>query len=172
MIRVVVFLVLTAAFAYVAVWLADHPGEVSITWLGYHAGPPIGILIGAIACAAVLLWELVRLLLRAPRQIASKVADRRAAAGERAIMRGLMAIGAGDVGAARRLAARAGRLAPEQPLLLILQAQAAQLSGESDDATAVFRAMADRSDVPAAQPLDLGKFFLGLWQKFMQRRIQ
>jgi len=98
MIRVVVFLALTAAFAkYVAVWLADHPGEVSITWLGYHAEPPIGILIAVIACAAVLLWSLMRLALRAPRQIASTVADRRAAAGQRAIVRGLMAIGAGDV---------------------------------------------------------------------------
>src|SRR5258706_345685 len=57
-----------------------------------------------------------------------------------------MAIGAGDVGAARRFAAKAGRLAPEQPLLLMLQAQAAQLSGEANGATAAFRAMADRSD--------------------------
>ena len=147
MIRVVVFLVLTAAFArYVAVWLADHPGEVSITWLGYHAEPPIGILIAVIACAAVLLWSLMRLALRAPRRIASTVADRRAATGQQAIVRGLMAIGAGDVGAARRFAAKAGRLAPEQPLLLMLQAQAAQLSGEANGATAAFRAMADRSD--------------------------
>jgi HemY protein len=147
MIRVVVFLVLTAAFAkFVAVWLADHPGEVSITWLGYHAEPPIGILIAVIALAAVLLWSLVRLALRAPRRIASTIADRRAAAGQLAIMRGLMAIGAGDVGAARRFAARAGRLAPEQPLLLMLQAQAAQLSGEADGAIAAFRAMADRDD--------------------------
>lgn len=147
MIRVVVFLVLTAAFAkYVAVWLADHPAEVSITWLGYHAEPPIGILIAAIAGAAVLLWWLLRLALRAPRLIASTVADRRAASGQRAIARGLMAIGAGDVGAARRFAAKASRLVPEQPLLLMLQAQAAQLSGESDGAMASFRAMAERSD--------------------------
>src|SRR6266446_6845575 len=147
MIRVVVFLVLTAAFAkYVAVWLADHPGEVSITWLGYHAEPPIGILIAVIACAAVLLWSLMRLALRAPRRIASTIADRRAATGQQAIVRGLMAIGAGDVGAARRFAAKAGRLATEQPLLLMLQAQAAQLSGQSDGAAAAFRAMADRSD--------------------------
>jgi HemY protein len=147
MIRVVVFLVLTAAFArYVAVWLADHPAEVSITWLGYHAEPPIGILIAAIASAAVLLWWLLRLALRAPRRIALTIADRRTAAGQRAIAHGLMAIGAGDVGAARRFAARAGRLAPEQALLLMLQAQAAQLSGESDGAIAAFRAMAERSD--------------------------
>lgn len=147
MIRLVVFLVLTAAFArYVAVWLAEHPAEVSITWLGYHAEPPIGILIAAIAGAAVLLWWLLRLALRAPRLIASTIADRRAATGQRAIARGLMAIGAGDVGTARRFAARASRLVPEQPLLLMLQAQAAQLSGESDGAMATFRAMSERSD--------------------------
>jgi HemY protein len=146
MIRVVVFLVLTAAFAYVAIWLADHPGEVSITWLGYHAGPPIGILIAGIACAAVLLWSVLRLLFRAPRQIASTVAHRRAATGQRAIVRGLMAIGAGDVGAARRFAAKARRLVPDQPLLLMLQAQTAQLSGERDGAAAAFRAMVRCSD--------------------------
>ncbi len=150
MIRVVVFLVLTAAFAkYVAIWLADHPGEVSITWLGYHAEPPIGILIAgvaAVACATVLLWSLLRLLLRAPSQVASKIADRRAATGQLAIVRGLMAVGAGDVGAARRFAAKASRLVPGQPLLLMLQAQTAQLSGEPDNATRAFHAMADRSD--------------------------
>jgi HemY protein len=150
MIRIVVFLVLTAAFAkYIAIWLADHPGEVSITWLGYHAEPPIGILIAgvaAVASATVLLWSLLRLLVRAPRRIATTMAHRRVATGQRAIVRGLMAIGAGDVGAARRFAAEAGRLVPGQPLLLMLQAQAAQLSGERDDAAAAFRAMADRSD--------------------------
>jgi HemY protein len=147
MIRVVVFLVLTAAFAkFVAIWFADHPGEVSITWLGYHAEPPIGILIAVIAGAAVLLWSLMRLLLRAPRRIASTIADRRNVTGQLAIMRGLMAIGAGDAAAARRFAAKAGRLVPGQPLLLMLQAQTSQLSGEPDGATAAFRAMADRSD--------------------------
>ncbi|HMA75560.1 MAG TPA: heme biosynthesis HemY N-terminal domain-containing protein [Xanthobacteraceae bacterium] len=150
MIRVVVFLVLTAAFAkYVAIWLADHPGEVSITWLGYHAEPPIGILVAGVAtvgCATILLWSALRLLFRAPRQIASTMADRRAALGQMAIVRGLLAIGAGDVGAARRFAAKAGRLAPHQPLLLMLRAQTAQLSGEPDCAAAAFRAMTDRSE--------------------------
>ena len=146
MIRVVVFLILTAAFAYVAIWLADHPGEVSITWLGYHAGPPIGILIAGIACATVLLWSVLRLLFRAPRQIASTVTDRRAAIGQRAIVHGLLAIGAGDASAARRFAAKARRLVPDQPPLLMLQAQTAQLSGERDGAAAAFRAMVGRSD--------------------------
>jgi HemY protein len=147
MIRVVIFLVLTVAFVnYVAIWLADLPGSVAVTWLGYRADVPVGLFSAAIACAAVLAWSLARFLLRAPRRLAAAAAARRAAAGQQAIVRGLMAIGAGDAGAARRFAAKAGRLAPGQPLLLMLQAQTAQLSGLSEDAAAAFSAMADRSD--------------------------
>jgi HemY protein len=147
MIRVVFFLVLTVAFVYyVAVWLAGLPGAVAVTWLGYRADVPVGLLVGAVACASVLGWSLLRFVLRAPHRLASIVATRRAAAGHQAIVRGLMAIGAGDVGAARRFAAKAGQLVPEQPLLLMLQAQTAQLSGESEGAATAFRAMADRRD--------------------------
>jgi HemY protein len=62
------------------------------------------------------------------------------------ITSGLVAIGAGDVEAARRFSAEAARLAPEQPLQLMLQAQTAQLSGERERADAAFRAMAARDD--------------------------
>jgi HemY protein len=147
MIRVVVFLVLTVAFVYyVATWLADLPGAVPVTWLGYHADVQTGLLVAVVACAAVLAWSLGRFLFRLPRRLASTVAARRAAVGHEAIVRGLMAIGAGDVGAARRFAAKAGRLVPEQPLLLMLQAQTAQLSGEAAGAATAFHAMAERSD--------------------------
>lgn len=150
MIRVLVFLVLTAAFArYVVVWVADHPGDVSITWLGYHWAPPIGVLIGTvavIACLAVLAWSLLRMVVRAPGRIAKSVASRRAARGQLAISSGLLAIGAGDVRAARKFAAEARRLVADQPLLLLLQAQTAQLAGERDGADAAFRAMTERAE--------------------------
>jgi HemY protein len=147
MIRVVVFLVLTALFVYyVGTWLADLPGTVPVTWLGYAADPPIGLFVAAIACASAVGWQVVRFLWRAPRRLVATMAARRAAVGQRAIVRGLMALGAGDAGAARRFAARAGRLVPEQPLLLMLQAQTAQLSGEADGAAAAFRTMAERRD--------------------------
>jgi HemY protein len=147
MIRVIVFLVLTAAFVYfVATWLADLPGSVAVVWLGYRADVPVGLLVAAVACASVFAWSFLRFILRGPRWLASSVASRRADAGQQAIVRGLMAIGAGDVNAARRFAARAERLVPEQPLLLMLQAQTAQLTGESEDAAMAFRAMADRSE--------------------------
>jgi HemY protein len=149
MIRVAVFLVLTAAFAFIAVWVADHPGQVAIDWLGYRWAPPIGVLLGtvaAIACATVLLWSLLRMIVRAPGLMARALAQRRAARGQLAIALGLVAVGAGDARAARKFAAAAGRLAGGQPLQLLLEAQTAQLSGERDRAEAAFRAMADRPD--------------------------
>jgi len=149
MIRVTVFLAVTAAFAFVAAWLADRPGEVVITWLGYRADTSVAVLIGAaaaVACGAVLLWSIVRMAVLAPHRLASALAHRRAARGQHAIMRGLVAIGAGDMGAARRFAAEAARLVSGEPLLLLLQAQTAQLSGERDGADAAFRAMVERHD--------------------------
>lgn len=147
MIRLVVLLVLTAAFVnYVAVFLADLPGTVPLTLAGYRADVPAGLLITAVAGAAVAGWSLIGFLLRAPRRLAQTAAARRGRAGHDAIVRGLVAVGAGDVAAAQRLAARAARRAPDAPLLLMLQAQAAQLAGRPEDADAAFRAMAQRSD--------------------------
>ena len=34
MIRVIIYLIVLAALAYGAVWLAERPGEVAITWQG------------------------------------------------------------------------------------------------------------------------------------------
>ena len=149
MIRVAVFLAVTAGFAFVAAWLADRPGEVVIIWLGYRADTSVAVLIGAaaaFACVTILMWSLLGMVVRAPRRIARNMAHRRVARGQHAIVRGLVAIGAGDAGAARRFAAEAARLVGPEPLLLLLQAQTAQLSGEPDGADAAFRAMAARHD--------------------------
>jgi HemY protein len=149
MIRVVVFLALTAALAFVAAWLADRPGEVVITWLGYRADTSVAVLIGAtaaLACTFIIAWSLLRMLMRAPRRVAETMAHRRETRGHRAIAGGLVAIGAGDARAARRYAAEAARLVAPEPLLLLLQAQAAQLTGERDGADAAFRAMVGRDD--------------------------
>jgi HemY protein len=149
MIRVAVFLAATAGFAFVAAWLADRPGEVVITWLGYHADTSVAVLIGAaaaFACVTVFAWSLLRALMRAPRGIAGHLRHRRAVRGQHAIARGLVAIGAGDARGARRFAAEAARLVGPEPLLLLLQAQTAQLTGERDGADAAFRAMAERHD--------------------------
>src|SRR5947209_20183190 len=43
MIRVVVFLAVIGLLAVGAVWLADRPGEVAITWQGYRVDTSVAI---------------------------------------------------------------------------------------------------------------------------------
>src|SRR6202008_3862853 len=78
--------------------------------------------------------------------IAMALSHRRGVRGYLAISRGLVAVGAGDSAAARRAANEAERIAPGEPLALLLNAQCAQLSGDRAAAEHAFRAMAERSD--------------------------
>jgi HemY protein len=145
MIRVVLFLVAVGLAASAAVLLADQPGQVSITWFGYHAEPPVPLLILAIAVVSIVVWSVLLMLVRAPRRLASGLRQRRATRGHHAITRGLIAVGAGDLKTARRFAGEAKRYAGDEPLALLLGAQAAQLAGNRPGAEVIFRQMADQS---------------------------
>lgn len=149
MIRLLLFLIFVVVAAFGVTWLADRPGDIAVTWLGYHL--ETSVLVGAVVLAvliavAIFVWSLLRGLARAPSKISSAFSNRRTNRGYRAISRGIVAIGAGDEVAARRFANEARRLMPEEPLALLLSAQTAQLSGDSSDAERTFHAMADRKD--------------------------
>jgi HemY protein len=149
MIRVVVFLVAAGLLALGVVWLADRPGQIAITWLGYRADTSVMVAvmaIVAIAVAAVMLWSLARFLLRSPKLFSLAVRGRRRRKGYDAVARGLIAIGAGDARAAQRHAANAEKGLPGAPLALLLRAQTAQLNGDRAGAEEAFRAMAERQD--------------------------
>ena len=149
MIRVALFLVLVGLVAVGAAWLAERPGEVTVLWLGQRIDTSVLVAAAAIAliaAAAVLLWSIVSAILRSPRTVRRALRDRRRARAYRAVSRGLIAIGAGDTGAARKFAREADRLAPSEPLALLLSAQAAQLVGDRPAAEQAFRTMAARPD--------------------------
>ena len=149
MIRVVAFLIAVTLIALGVVWLADRPGTVTITWLGQRADTSVMVAIvaiGLVAIAAVFLWSLLRLLSRTPKAISLAMRDRQRRKGFQAVSRGLVAIGAGDARAALQFAGHADRSLGDEPLALLLRAQAAQLNGDRAGADAAFRAMAERSD--------------------------
>src|SRR5712671_2722636 len=149
MIRVLVYLVIVGLLAFVAVWLADRPGDVAITWQGHRIETSVMVLIAAfaaVAVAAVLLWSIVRAIWRSPGLIARHLESRRGVRGYLAVSRGLIAVGSGDVGAARKFMEEAKRIAPDEPLTLLLRAQTAQLSGDRDGASRTFQQMAGRDD--------------------------
>jgi HemY protein len=149
MIRVLAYIVVVAALAFGAVWLAERPGEVAITWQGDRLETSVMVAVAtvaAIAVAAVLLWSILRAIMRAPAVTAARRRARRNARGHRAVSHGLIAVGSGDMRAARRFTQEANRFAPGSPLTLLLSAQAAQLAGDRNAAAATFQQMASRDD--------------------------
>src|SRR5438876_495198 len=149
MIRVIVYLIVLAALAYGAVWLAERPGEVAITWQGERIDTSVmvaAVAVVAVAVAAVLVWSILRAIMQAPHAIARYRRERRGQRGYRAVSRGLIAVGSGDARRAQKFTAEALRIAPREPLTLLLTAQSAQLAGDRDAAVATFQEMAARDD--------------------------
>jgi HemY protein len=149
MIRIILFLILIGAAAIGAAWVAEQHGDVVMNWGPYRieATLPVAVLaVFLLIVAALLLWSILRALIRAPGHIRRRHHARRHARGRHAITHGLLAIGHGDPAAARQHANVARRLAGDDPLTLLLHAQAAQLEGDRHAAQRAFRTMAERAD--------------------------
>src|SRR6202023_3292925 len=102
------------------------------------------VLIAAVALLAalfMLLFSFLRGLLRSPRRIARALREQRERKGRLAVARGLVAVGVGDEASARRFAQQARRFAEDEPLAMLLEAQAAQLAGDRPGAETAFREM-------------------------------
>ncbi|MBB4041262.1 HemY protein [Microvirga flocculans] len=147
--RALVFIGLLCVAAFGAVWLADRPGTVLITFSGYEVRMSVAVaaiaLVG-LALVLALLWSLVSGILRLPSRLTFASRARRRARGYQAVSRGMVAVGAGDTIAARRYANEAERLLGREPLTLLLKAQAAQVSGNREAAEAAFTQMMEEDE--------------------------
>lgn len=149
MIRIILFLIVVALAAFVATWVGDQSGDVVLSWSGWQIETSLPVFVLALtllALAAIFVWSLVRGLWRAPQRLQRRRRERRIARGRHAVTHGLLAIGHGDHIAARKHAGVAKRLAAQDPLTLLLHAQAAQMDGDRDGAQRAFRAMTERKD--------------------------
>lgn len=149
MTRIVSFLLVIAAVSLGVAWVADQSGGVSLTWRVWRIETSIPVFVMALAltlAAAMMVWSLLRGVLRTPARIRQMRRERRLARGREAITQGLIAIGTGDHFAARRHADAAKRIARHDPLAMLLTAQSAQLDGDRDGAQRAFHALAERED--------------------------
>ena len=124
MIRVVFFLIVVGVLALGAAWLADRPGDVIVTWQGLRIETSLMVMAAALLVAVAVLavvWSIVRAIVRSPIVLARRRRERRGARAYAAISHGLIAVGSGDIDAARKLSADANRLAPGEPLTLLLE---------------------------------------------------
>jgi HemY protein len=160
MIRIVLFLVVVGLIAVGFGWLADRPGDVIIVWQGMRITISLMTMtfavLTAMAAIAFLLW-ILRLIVLSPYMLGRYRNRRRGERAYEAMSSGLIAIGSGDIAAAQKHAAAVNRLAPGEPLALLLAAQSAQLSGDREGAERAFRTMASRDDT---KPLGLHGLFI------------
>ncbi len=121
MIRVLLFFVGVAVLALGATWLADRPGDIEVNWLGYRIETSVAVgaaLLALLIAATMLVWAILRGIVRAPSRFFTFRRTSRLNRAFRAVSRGIVAIGAGDAPAARRFANEARRLMrrPGEPL--------------------------------------------------------
>jgi HemY protein len=132
--------------AYGAVRLAEQPGSATVVFGGNSIQTSVAVAavgVVGLALALNLLWAMFSGLIRLPSRLTFASRARRRSRGYQAVSRGMIAVGAGDAIAARRYANEADRLLGEEPLTLLLKAQAAQVSGNRTAAESAFSRMMD-----------------------------
>jgi HemY protein len=147
MIRLLLFLCLLAGIAFGLGWFLDQPGDITLNWLGYHIETSVGVGVGLVLLIAIgftILWGLIRTIFRLPSVIAIASRQRKRGKGYAALSRGMIAAGAGDVRLARKSASEAAKHLPDEPLALLLKAQAAQIAGDRAATDAAFTEMTER----------------------------
>ena len=88
MIRIIIFFVVVAVIAAVAVWIVDEPGEVVIVWGDWQLVTSPGALVAAgaiIGVVAAILWQVVRWFWTGPSSFSHWRAVRRQRRGYRAL---------------------------------------------------------------------------------------
>ena len=142
MIRILIFFAVLAGIAFGFAWLADRPGDMGPPGRAIASRPRFSwfgvVLLSAIAIA--IFWTILRFIFRIPSLMALARKARRRNKGYAALSRGILAAGAGDVAGAE-IRHEANRHLPEEPLSLLLRAQAAQLSQDRAAAEAAFNEM-------------------------------
>jgi len=149
MIRALWIALQLAVLVAVGLWLVDHPGTVSIEWMGWIIEAHVGLVLAIVVVVPALLFWLLRFPLRllgAPKRFKAAALARKRERGYRALTRGMVAVAAGDPETARRMAKEADALLNEPPLTMLLSAQAAQLSGDERAAHDYFTAMLERPE--------------------------
>jgi HemY protein len=149
MFRLLILLAAVALAAWGLMWLSDNPGVVSVTWGGVEYKFSLMLALGLVAAIAILwsiVWGLLRFVFRIPSLMSLAAQARRREKGLAAVSRGLIAVGAGDARTAAKHAANATRLLERHPMTKVLRAQAAQLAGDRQAATAAYSEMLEHHE--------------------------
>ncbi|MBM3468781.1 MAG: hypothetical protein FJX71_05060 [Alphaproteobacteria bacterium] len=143
-----VFIIKLTLLVVLAVLLAQYPGEAQLTWFGYRIDMSMGLLLAFLLLGVAFILVVAgiwRFFWRLPILWAEHRKNRRQRKGEMALLEGINAIAAGEFSEAHRLSKRAITYNAQQPLNLLLSAQAAYMSGKLEEANTHFLQMTKHS---------------------------
>lgn len=149
MFRIIFIILVVAALTFGLSHLADMDGKLIIQWPGGEIQPTlmqavIGITL--LVFFLVLIWSLFRFVLSSPDLMSRYFKRKKQEKGLGALSSGLIALGAGDNTAALRHAMQARRSLPNEPMTQMLRAQAAELQGDTAQATRIYESMLAAAD--------------------------
>ncbi len=131
----------------------NDPGQASLIWLHYRidtSAVAAAVLLGVLAFCAVGFWNLALWLSRSPQRAERKRAVVRRRQGDEVLTRGFMSVASGDGNEARRQAVKAIDLCDNIVLVRILNALAAETSGDVVATQTAYTAMLTIPDLKLA----------------------
>lgn len=149
MFRIFFYILVIAGFSYGLSLIADMDGKLIIQWPGGEIQPTIMQAVLVFITLLILLmflWTLFRMVMSSPEAFSRYLSIKKKKKGVEALSSGLIALGAGDDIQAQRYAMQAKKTLPNDPMTLILRAQAAELKGDVQHASKLYESMLATSD--------------------------
>jgi HemY protein len=149
MIRIAILLLIAAVAALFTMHSASDPGAVAIKWFGYEIETTALFSIIALCVIMALFLPLLRLfttLIDAPGRLMQMNERNRRKKGQEALALGLIAAEAGEFDDARKHAEKAAELIQEPRLAKLLEARAAEVSGDIASAERAYTGMLQHED--------------------------
>lgn len=146
MFRIFFYILIIAGVSY---GLSLIEGDITIQWAGGEIQPSLrAVLLAFLGVFLVLMivWTLFRMVLSTPEAFSRYLSVKNKKKGIEALSSGLIALGAGDDIMAQRHAMQAKKTLPNDPMTLMLRAQAAELKGDILQATKLYESMLAASD--------------------------
>ncbi len=144
MIRILRIVIVLALLVAGGIWFANHPGRLSLTWLGWQVDTSVAfflLALGAILAALWGLWKLLVGVILAPKTVWSLGRRSRRNKGLSMLTAGLAASAAGEGAEALKLARRSRNILGDSALGNLLTAQASRQTGHKEDARRRFEHM-------------------------------
>lgn len=149
MLRSLLFFLALAGLSFIAAWFADHPGSVSIVWMGYRVDTTFFFLAVLLTLLLSLLlgsYALAHALLLLPRRMRERRAWKYRARGLDALAQTFVALASDDAATAKLMLQKADRLLSAPDITLLLSAQLAKLQGDEARTRQLLEQMLQRKE--------------------------